>query len=340
MLRRTGIRGWIDIVSIVVLGAVVNIGRADDGRPAVMPNATQATAFDKSTSSAPECPCGTTCCLGNDGICCCPRDPCCDGWGATVFSTVNGFKGPTDVDGNNGDFGASVGANLGFALLREAGIGFQAGTSLTVSDFRGTPYTGARSREQEFTTMGFFHNADCGGGWNGGAVYDLLDDDYFVDFHFGQVRAQLGYQFQCNDIGVSFTVPVFGTVTSTPALPGNRFEPFSQILGYWQHTWATGTTTEFRLGAPTDPNAGELILGASATCPLNCRTGLMGGFSYVAPTAPGSNATALGRSGEVWSLYTGIAIALGPAAREGCPSRFSPLLPVADQGSMGITRIH
>jgi hypothetical protein len=269
-------------------------------------------------------------------------DPAWDGWGANAFTTVNAFKGPTDVDDHNGNFGVGTGVNLGFALLRDQGIGFQAGTSLTVSDFKGTFY-GPQTRRQEFTTVGFFRSAGSDGGWNGGLVYDLLDDDYFTDFHFGQCRGELGYQFQCNDIGLSFTVPTFGTSTSIPALT-NRFQPFSQIIAYWQHTWPSETKTELRFGTPADSSAGELIFGASASCPLNNRISLIGSFTYVLPSVPGGNQAvpggSLGASDEVWSLYSGISIALGPAARDGCSSRFAPLLPVADQGSMGITRIH
>jgi hypothetical protein len=354
---------------MIVFGGIVSIARADGQQPGATAGGGPAPGAVAAPANACSFPCcdqsctcqpagglaNATCDSAHCGTCdggnvCHSTDPDCGGWGATVFTTVNAFKGPTDVDGLNGDFGASAGANLGFALVRELGLGVQAGTSVTGSDFKGTFYTGPRAREQQFTTFGFFRSADRDGGWNGGVVYDFLDDDYYVDFHFGQWRGELGYQFQSStDIGVSFTVPSFGTnvlLQNPPAVGGfsqNRFQPFSQINAFWRHTWPSQTVTEFRLGVPDSSDVGELIFGASAACPLNCRTSLIGGFTYVLPSVPGGNADVpggtLGRSGEVWSLYTGIAFTLGGGERDCGRSRFAPLIPVADQGSFGITRV-
>jgi hypothetical protein len=280
---------------------------------------------------------------GNAGDCgwlACCRVP--EQWiSGSVFTTVNGFKGPTDVDDLNGDFGLTVGTNLGFRLLEDWGIGAQAGTSFTGSDFKGSWYDSSGARRQEFTTLGFFRRHDGCEGLNCGLVYDLLDDAYFADFHFGQWRGIAGWQFnETDEAGVWFTISSFGTnvLLGSPRFRYslNRFEPISQVNAYWRHLWSRGATTELFLGAPTDQNMGEMIFGARASSPLTDRIALIGGFNYVLPSTPGGG---LGRSEELWSVFTGIEFTFGGGACAGQPSRFAPLLPVADQGSLAVGRI-
>jgi len=273
------------------------------------------------------------CCPSSAGCwdpCC---DPCCSRWSLMGFGTVNGFKGPMDLDDQNANFGVTAGANGGFVLLEELGIGAQLGGSYLISDFQGTEFTGSEDRRQTFATFGLFRRPEDHG-WKLGLVYDIMHDRYHSTYDFTQWRGLLGYQFEGrNELGVWAALPDRG---DEAVLSGslNHFKSFTQVCPYWQRIWEGGAVTNLWMGVADNHHNQDLLFGGAASCPVNKYLAVLGGFEYI---MPGSGAS-LNRERDAWSVYTGVAIYFGGTAR--CQSRApaTPVLPVADPGTFAITR--
>lgn len=314
---------------VTVVMTVLVLATASVARPQ------QPMAASPGATSEPGCTA-----LGGCGAVC---DPC-DGYGnpsvLSAFFTADGFKGPIDLDGLNGNFGFTLGANYGATLLADWGIGAQAGASVTGADFHGSQFTGNQARTLTFTTVGVFRRPTCEEGLKAAVVYDFLFDDYYTDFEFGQWRGLIGYQFAGgNEFGVWATLRDFGDAVflgnPRQGYALNGFESINQINVYWRHLWEGGALTELSLGTPDNHHIGNIIFAGTATCPLSDRWALLGGFLYVVPSARGGQ----GREEELWNVYTGIAFFFDRKARTQSCDPAAPVLPVADPGSFAITRI-
>ena len=106
------------------------------------------------------------------------EQPCDFGWevfdgscgpflrGLSVFGGVDGFKGPLDRGGANGNFGVNEGLNLARPLGDPWGCGYQIGANFVQSDFSGASVVTADGlsldapfRKQYFATAGIFRRA-------------------------------------------------------------------------------------------------------------------------------------------------------------------------------------
>jgi len=316
--------------SLFVLGAVLTAAGLSHAQPPAE------LAQAQSCEGLPGCDFGKTCREACGDLAC---DPCCAPMSVVGFGTVNGFKGPTDLDGLNGNFGLSAGANAGLTLVEDLGLGLQAGGSYTGADLSGTEFTGNHVRRQTIATLGFFTRPEDDG-WKLGLVYDYMHDDYYTKFDFGQWRGLVGYQLPGrNEIGVWATLSsvddhaLIGDAVNGFSL--NRFEAYNQINPYWQRIWEGGAVTNFWVGVADNHHSMDMVFGGMASCPLNKYLAVIGGFEYI---APGSNQVDAARERELWSVYTGLAIHFGGTARCQARAASSPVLPVADQGSFGIVR--
>jgi hypothetical protein len=261
---------------------------------------------------------------------------------ASFFTGVDAFKGPTDLFVPNGNFGVDFGVNLGIPLSRQLGIGVQAGASAVMSDFQGTVQADDFStptseiRQQTFFTLGLFQRIplhDVVFCW--GFAHDWLYDDYYSQLDFAQWRVKLGVQWNpCNEIGLWAAMPDHGATTTISESSGGptadiHYRSLAQGNLYWQHIWSNAATTTTWVGISQEP--GNFIFGADARLPITQRMSLIGNFTYIMPRGNGID----GQADELWNVCLGIEFV--PGGSNHCPPyRFSPLMPVADNGSLAV----
>ena len=255
-----------------------------------------------------------------------------------LFGTFDGFQGPLDLDGLNGNFGLRFAVNGGFPVFRRRGIGGQAGTAEVLADFYGTQFTGADVRSQNFVTVGLFQrNPEWAPRLSYGFVYDWLNDDYYSGFHFGQWRVKLAWHWdEYRELGVWACIPGQGDSVALPNPPPqqgttvNEFEPISQGVFYYRRYWDDGKSTSCWLGLAGEP--GEVLFGADARVPLGPRLAIVGGFNYILPSASGP----AGQDEEIWNVSFGIEFVPGGITAR--PGKYFPLLPLADNGNFAVRR--
>jgi hypothetical protein len=214
------------------------------------------------------------------------------------------------------------------------GVGLQGGISAVLSDFHGTPFTNAGSRTQEFVTVGLFDRLPfgCGKSLNWGFAYDWLQDDYFALLRFGQWRVKLAFEFSpWDEVGGWAAIPDHGDSGTFENPPSDflHFTPLAQGSVYWRHTWANEVSLTGRFGVAEEP--GEFVFGADGRAPISRCLSLTGGFTYILPSARGGLG---GQSEEIWNVSVGLEFI--PAGNPCIRNRFSPLLPVADNGSFAV----
>ena len=257
---------------------------------------------------------------------------------AQLSTGVESFKGPVDLNNQNGNFGVSFAVNAGIVVAKRLGIGLQGGANNVLTNFHGTRLTGDGIRSQNFTTVGLFQRLPFGTRkmkW--GFTYDWLQDDYYDKIELGQWRVKIAYELSpCNAVGVWANIPEHGESVRIDDGDGlfhfEWFEPVTQANLYWRHFWENGIDTSYWIGAVEEP--GEFAIGTSARIPLTCQLSALGNFNYVLPSASG----APGGDEEMWQL--GIGIEFIPGGRSsGCHDRSStPLLPLPNNATFAVRR--
>ena len=121
----------------------------------------------------------------------------------------------------------------------------------------------------------------------------------------------------------------------------SSFRPIDQGSFYWKHTWPNETSLTLRVGLAENPNS--LVAGADARVPLTPRLALTGSFTYLGSATPAVTTFPpwpRANPKKMWNVSVGIEIVPGGLSRHAPSSRFAPLLPVADNGSMGIRSVN
>ena len=258
---------------------------------------------------------------------------CSEGWRHIRFSTtVEAFRGPLDLGSQNGNFGFGFAVNGGFPLAEARGIGLQVGTSAVLSDLQGTQFTGSTIRNQNFTTVGLFQRIPTAGSrtlkW--GFAFDWLYDDYYTTFKMSQWRVKLAYELDnCREIGMWACIPDKGDDVVVDRAY-YQFKPISQGNFYYRCCWANGADTTTYVGIIEEP--GECVFGARARIPFSERISLIGNFNYVLPRASG----AAGQDDEMWHVAIGLEFVPGYGGNRCQDHRFTPLMPLADNGIFAI----
>lgn len=219
----------------------------------------------------------------------------------SVFTGLEGSKQPQDF-GVNAHFGGRVATNLGIALHRDLGIGFQIGTSInaTASAVQVLELIGAGTgRVQSFTTVGLFQRTD--GGWIWGVGYDFLYQEYTDVATLGQARIRLGYELTENsEIGARAMIATqdaqnvdFGGVDVT-------LEAIDQAHLYWRKFWASRGFTECWIGISEGHSEANIVtgdrpeldnqfvFGSSFHQPLNDYLALYGEANLMMPSDTGT----------------------------------------------------
>ncbi len=268
-----------------------------------------------------------------------------------VFSSVDAFKGPVDVDNGNGNFGMTAGCQYRRAD-RFPAWAWPSRPEPRWNRQRSERHelrpqchdrATATSREQVFTTVGMFQRITREeGAFTWGFAYDWLFDNYYSDFHFGQWRVKGAWEFDpCNEIGIQASVPEHGSTGSIFDFVINDydhfdFKPIAQGYLYWKHTWSNDASLTGRIGVAERP--GEFVFGATGRVPLTENLALTSDFSYIMPNASGGpNLSNEGsaQAQEIWNVSVGIEFVLGGFGR-GSAARCQPFLPLADNGSLAV----
>lgn len=200
---------------------------------------------------------------------------------SSLFIGVQGFKNPTDL-GRNGNFGFTEGINFAGAFWNRFGIGYQVGARFAQSNLSGESASGAldHSRDQVFLTSGLFQRAFQGNGLQWGVVFDWLEDQYFVDNNFSQVRAEASYLIHSHEVGFW---GAFGTSANKPVLIDQEnvfFRTTDMFAFFYRRTLASGGQGRAWLGFTGD---GEGLVGADFRVPVSNNLDLLSGFNYVIP---------------------------------------------------------
>jgi hypothetical protein len=265
-----------------------------------------------------------------------------------ISTGVEAFKGPLDFADFNGNFGIELGVNGGVPLLPRMGLGLQAGANVVLSDFHGFEAydygnNPVGSRSQDFASAGLFQRVPWRDGtlaW--GFTYDWLSDHYYHDFVFTQWRVKLAWEVnRWNELGAWAALRDRGDTGSIDSqiigtFDNLHFRPLEQYNWYWRHTWCNEVSLTGRLGFAQFP--GAVITGVEGKVPISPRLALTSSFTYVMPSGGGVAEATLPGAAEFWNVSMGLEFVPG-GFRRCSPSRFAPLLPVADNGTMMIKEV-
>jgi len=260
---------------------------------------------------------------------------CGDAWqNLRLTTSIDAFKGPMDLDNTNGNFGINFGINSGIAAVRRFGVGIQAGTSGVISDFHGTNFTGATTRQQNFTTVGIYRrNPFQARGVNFGFAYDWLHDKYYASFDMSQWRVKLSYELNpFEEFGLVAAIPNDGETVTLGDSTLERFKPVAYGNLFYTRHWSSGSSLTTWIGIAEEP--GEFIFGGSGRIAMTERLSLVGNLNYVLPSASGVG----GQDEEMWNVSIGIELRPGRMARECGNNRFAPLFSLANNGTFAIRR--
>ncbi|MES1213394.1 MAG: DUF6666 family protein, partial [Singulisphaera sp.] len=148
-----------------------------------------------------------------------------------------------------------------------------------------------------FLTAGLYHRPMCGQGWQGGAVYDWLDDRFYERTRFQQVRAEASYIFSNgNELGYW---GAFATGSNQTQLVNGTLLTFSSVnqnAFFYRKNFANGD--QFRIWGGFAGNSGGLV-GADHRIHMSNNWDLMGGFNYL---IPGSSKDGAAATQEAWGI--------------------------------------
>jgi len=248
----------------------------------------------------------------------------------SIFSGKQGFKGPVD-QGLNGDFGFHLGINWGSPIWDRFGIGFQAGGAVILSDFEGTSSPLGSKRSQAFGTVGLFRRANERG-FQGGAAYDYLHDDFYIKMDLGQIRGELSYLYCGHELGFWGAFHTNTSQASVITLPGAEpttsftYQAQDQYNLFYRYNFKNGAVARSWMGMS---GHGDGVFGGDAIVPFSQKWAVMTSYNYLLPK---SDPDISSNTKESWNLT--IALVWYPGYRP-CGSYsnpYRPLFNVADNG--------
>jgi hypothetical protein len=250
-----------------------------------------------------------------------------------LLAGVQGFKGPVDR-GQNGNFGFHEGLNIGGLVKPLCALGYQVGGQFVHSNYHGDSVVGETedTRSQFFFTAGLFRRAICGCGLQGGVVFDMLHDDYYVDMELSQLRGELSFVGPTlREFGFMFTASLEDDTDSDRQGFLEIWEPIDQYAFFYRRTFDCGGSYRFWAGFSGE---GEGLLGGDAQLPINDAWALTAGFNYLVPEGGGRRDFLE----ESWNV--GINLVWYPGCQARCIGIARPLFNVADNGSLMVRRLN
>lgn len=248
----------------------------------------------------------------------------------SLFTGLDAFKNPFDLDGLNGNYGKRFGVSTAAPIYAPWGLGAQFSGSAGWYDPKGTLYTGDEVRFQNFWTVGVFQRS-CTTGLGFGIAYDWLYDDYWANLRLGQWRVGGSWQIDArNEIGIWAALPDRRDSTTATGV-NERFQTLLQGNFYYRHVWDCGAWSTIYAGLAESPS--DISFGTNDQVPLNDYLAMYVNATYVLPGSGGTQ----GRQEEMWNLSAGVVIYPGSARRIAI-SQFRPFFNPADNGNFGVWR--
>lgn len=257
----------------------------------------------------------------------------------TAFAGVDAFTSPVDYD-NKGNFGFDYGLDWGGPLWNSFGLGYQIGGRVVNSNLSGYDQTNTLGyfeddpRNQYFITVGLFRRFRHCTGFQWGAVYDYLQDDYYDDVSLHQVRAEISYRgpkqlefgfWAAINAGDDDALSIFGQETVTSFTSWETTDQYNLFL-----RWTSCSGNEFRVwGGATGDSDG--IVGADFRLPFDDRFAIAGVANYL---IPGDGAGPVGAQEEAWGIGMNLIWYPGRTAVCASHSKWRPLFQVANNATM------
>jgi hypothetical protein len=290
---------------------------------------------------------------------CSPDGRCDFGWeifdgycgpflrGLSVFGGVDGFKGPLDRGGANGNFGMNEGLNLARPLGDPWGCGYQIGANFVQSDFSGASVVTADGlslhapfRRQYFATAAIFRRAMCRG-FQWGLAYDFLHDIYYQNANLQQVRSETAFvlddTYEIGYYGVYGVAcdrdrVVDGMVVNHRVIDG-KLDPTDMFVLFVRRNFENGGDGRLWAGATGN---GDGLLGADLWVPLGQGFALENRINYMLPKQ-GRGGTAETR--ESWGLLVQLVWYPGQNAKCQQKNPYRPIFNVADNSLFMVDRL-
>mgnify|MGYP007059380595 FL=1 len=251
----------------------------------------------------------------------------------SVFTGVQGFRGPVDF-GANSNFGFNQGVNFSMGLFPEHCIGAQVGFRTTQTNLEGNIINGEdASRDQAFLTAGLFRRA----GWlRGGAVIDIMNDEYYADFDLNQIRAEMSMMLaRGGEFGV--WTAVSGDRDESYIQQGNFntvWSPVDQFAFFYRREFCNGGNIRAWGGFTGHSDS---IFGSELLLPFSNRLAVATSFNYLIPDESALNSY----EQESWNI--GINFVWYPGGRNSCGDcgaggLYDAMFRVADNGTFFVNR--
>jgi len=264
----------------------------------------------------------------------------------TVGAGVTSFQNSTNL-GLRGNYGFNEYANWSMPFWNAIGLGWQIGIRGVQADFQRTQITAANgstllnthSRNQVFLTTGFFTRAFEGRGFQGGAVYDYLQDNWFDTTDLSQIRGELSYVWGYHEFGfwgASNAYNANGAFVTGARGNSASFDTLDLYTGFYRLQFGDANEMKIWGGAS---GQGDYLTGMLVRAPMSRSLALEGTFTYLIPSSSNTvqlpdNKGSLTYAEQAWNVSTNLVWYPACRSRRSLASPYRPLFEVADNGSM------
>ena len=264
----------------------------------------------------------------------------------TASAGVTSFQNTTNL-GLHGNYGFNEYLNWSMPFWNAVGLGWQIGVRGVQADFQrtqitaanGSPLLNTNARNQVFLTTGFFTRAFEGRGFQGGAVYDYLQDNWFDRTDLSQVRGELSYVWGYHEFGFWGAFNSFnanGAFVTGARGNSASFDTLDLYTGFYRLQFGDANELKVWGGAS---GQGDYLTGMLVRAPMSRSLALEGTFTYLIPSSSNTvqlpdNKGSLTYAEQAWNVSTNLVWYPACRSRRSLASPYRPLFDVADNGSM------
>lgn len=264
----------------------------------------------------------------------------------TVGAGVTSFQNTTNL-GLHGNYGFNEYANWSMPFWNAIGLGWQIGIRGVQADFQrtqitaadGSPLLNTHARNQVFLTTGFFTRAFEGRGFQGGVVYDYLQDNWFDTTDLSQIRGELSYVWGYHEFGfwgASNAYNANGAFVTGAKGNSASFDTLDLYTGFYRLQFGDANEMKIWGGAS---GQGDYLTGMLVRAPMSRSLALEGTFTYLIPSSSNTvqlpdKKGSLTYAEQAWNVSTNLVYYPACRSRRSLASPYRPLFDVADNGSM------